>query len=137
MKRGVKQRLLCPRTLNSTAHPRCSLRECPVLPLRGGTKFLAHAAFPALRAHAAQNTNSQIGLSAGIRCGSHEGPDWAVHVARPIRLYFNSFCDCQGVFEFNAKIPHCTVHLGVTQQKLNGTQVARLLINLGDLCASH
>ena len=65
---------LCLRTVNSTADPRCGLREWPVLPLRGGTYFLAHAAFPSLRAHAAQNTDSQIGLFPAIRCDLHQGP---------------------------------------------------------------
>lgn len=55
----------------------------------------------------------------------------------PFRLYFNSFRDCQGIFQFHSKVSDGAIHLGVSQQKLNGTQVARLLIDLSDLCASH
>ena len=51
-----------PQPVNSTADLCCGLREGPVLPLRGGTYFLAHAAFPSLRAHAAGKSNSQSGL---------------------------------------------------------------------------
>lgn len=59
--------------VDPTADLRCGLREWPVLPLRGGTYFLAHAAFPPLRAHAAQNADSHIGLFFLFRCDKHEG----------------------------------------------------------------
>jgi hypothetical protein len=61
----------------------------------------------------------------------------AVHVERPNRLYFNGFGNRLGIFKFNAQIPDCAVHLAVTQQKLNSTQVAGLLVNLSDLCPAH
>jgi hypothetical protein len=60
-----------------------------------------------------------------LRCGIgyiNQSLLWAVPYERPEGLDFNGFRDCQGIFEFNAKISHCTVHLGVTQQKLNSTQ---------------
>jgi hypothetical protein len=38
------------------------LREWPVLSLRSRTDFLAHVAFLSLRARAAQNTDSHLGL---------------------------------------------------------------------------
>lgn len=52
-------------------------------------------------------------------------PLWAVPYDRPENL--NNFRDYQGVFKFNANISHCTVHLGMTQQKLNETQDVRLI----------
>ena len=61
----------------------------------------------------------------------------AVRVERPNLLYFNSFRNCQRIFKFNAQIPDRAVHLRMPQQKLNGAQVARFLIDLGDLRASH
>ncbi len=64
-------------SVDPTADLRCGLREWPVLPLRGSTYFLAHAAFPPLRAHAAQNTDSHFGLEAAVSCAEHEGPLWA------------------------------------------------------------
>jgi len=57
-----------PQCVNSTSDPCCGLHEWPVFLLRGGTKYVALAAFPALRAHAAQITNLQIGLEGAIRC---------------------------------------------------------------------
>ena len=66
-----------------------------------------------------------------------ERQQWAVPSERPKGLDFNGFHNCQGVFKFNAKISHRAVHLGVTQQKLNSTQVARLLVDLCDLRPSH
>lgn len=78
-----------------------------------------------------------FGLRPAVRCAVHEGPVWAVPYERPKGLDFNGFRNCQGVFKFNAKISHRAVHLGVTQQKLNSTQVARLLVDLCDLRPSH
>ena len=66
-----------------------------------------------------------------------ERQQWAVPYERPKGLDFNGFRNCQGVLKFNAKISHRAVHLGVTQQKLNSTQVARLLVDLCDLRPSH
>jgi hypothetical protein len=62
--------------VNSTADPRGGLRECPVLPLHGGTYFLAHAEFPSLRAHAAQNTDSHIGLCTTLGRALYERMVW-------------------------------------------------------------
>ena len=66
-----------------------------------------------------------------------EGLLRAVLVERPKYLYFNSLCYCQRIFKFNAQVTNCAVHLRMPQQQLNGTQVARFLIDLGDLRASH
>jgi len=38
------------------------LHEWPLLPLRGGMEFFAHAAFFVLQARAAQNHNDRVGL---------------------------------------------------------------------------
>ena len=46
----------------------CGFIEWPVLPLRGGIRFLAHAAFLALRKRAARKSNSQIGLKEALSC---------------------------------------------------------------------
>jgi hypothetical protein len=51
-----------PQSVNLTADPLCGLHVRPVFPLRGGIGFYANAAYSALRAHAAQNTNSHFGL---------------------------------------------------------------------------
>ena len=61
----------------------------------------------------------------------------AVPYERLGNLDFNGFRDFQGVFKFNAQISYGAAHLGMTQQKLNSTQVARLPLDLGDLCPSH
>ena len=62
-----------PQCVNSTSDPCCGLHEWPVFLLRGGTKYVALAAFPPLRAHAAQITNLQIGLFLAVRCALVEG----------------------------------------------------------------
>jgi hypothetical protein len=56
-----------PQSVNLTSDPLCGLHERPVFPLRDGIGFYANAAYSALRAHAAQNTNSHFGLDAVIR----------------------------------------------------------------------
>jgi hypothetical protein len=61
-----------PQCVNSTSDPCCGLHEWPVFLLRGGTKYVALAAFPALRAHAAQITNLQIGIIQDLRCAINE-----------------------------------------------------------------
>jgi hypothetical protein len=66
-----------------------------------------------------------------------QGPQWAVRVERPKRSDFDSFRNCQRIFKFNTQVSDRAVHLRMPQQKLNGAQVACLLINLGDLRASH
>ena len=65
-----------PRLVNSTPDPCCEAHEWLFIPLRGGTGFLAHAAFFPLRAHAAKKMNSQDGLLAAIRCALNERPLW-------------------------------------------------------------
>jgi hypothetical protein len=79
----------------------------------------------------------QLGLLVAVRCAVHEGMVRAVRVERPKRLDFNSFRNCQRIFKFNTQVSDRAVNLRMPQQKLNGAQVARLLINLGDLRASH
>ena len=54
------------RPVKLTSDPRCGLREWPVLPLRGGTNYFVHAAFLALRAHAASLGGIRNGLLADI-----------------------------------------------------------------------
>ena len=39
---------------------------------------------------------------------------WAVRVERPNRLHFNSFCNCQSIFEFHTQIPDSAIHLGMS-----------------------
>ncbi len=47
--------------VNSTPDPCCHLHEWPLVPLRGGTAFVAHAAFIELCALAARNRNGGLG----------------------------------------------------------------------------
>ena len=51
-----------PRPLKGLSENCGAVNEWPVFALRGGVKIYAAAAFSALRAHAAQKMNSQIGL---------------------------------------------------------------------------
>jgi len=62
------------RPMNSTIDPCCGLHKRLVFPLRGGFEFLAQAAMLTLRAHAAQNTNSQVGLFRVVLRAMHEWP---------------------------------------------------------------
>lgn len=48
----------------------------------------------------------------------------------------NELRDAKGIFEFDAKITHCTVDLRVPKQWLQRADVARLAINLHRLCAA-
>ena len=59
-----------PQSVSSTFDPRCTLHQWLVFPLRSSTEFFADAAFPSLRAHAAEKMNSQFGLLATIRCAA-------------------------------------------------------------------
>lgn len=61
----------------------------------------------------------------------------ATHEGGPVKLDFDSFRDGQRVLKLYAKIPHSAVHFGVPEQELNGAEVARLFVDLGDFCASH
>jgi len=62
---------------------------------------------------------------------------WAARVERPKLLDFNRFSDSQSIFKLDTQVSYGTVHLCMSQQELNGAQVARLLVNLGDLRAPH
>jgi len=59
LRRSVK---ITPQSVSSTFDPRCTLHQWLVFPLGGSTEFFADAAFPSLRAHAAEKMNSQFGL---------------------------------------------------------------------------
>lgn len=48
----------------------------------------------------------------------------------------SALSDAQGIFEFDAKITHCTVDLGVTKQQLHRAEVACLAVNLRCLCTA-
>ena len=61
-------------SVNSTFDPRCTLHQWLVFPLRGSTEFFADAAFPSLRAHAAEKPNSHNGLFRRLRCAMTERP---------------------------------------------------------------
>ena len=50
---------------------------------------------------------------------------------------FYGLCDRQRVFEFDAKISDCAVHLGVAEQELNSAQVAGLPVDLRHLGSPH
>ena len=63
--------------------------------------------------------------------------DWAARDGGPEILAFNGFSNSQGVLKFDAQIPDCAVHLGMTKQKLNRPQVAGLFVDLGHLCSPH
>ncbi len=52
-------------------------------------------------------------------------------------LYLIGFGDGQGIFEFDAGIPDCTVHLGMARQELDRSEVAGFLVDLGDFRAPH
>ena len=50
---------------------------------------------------------------------------------------FNAFGDRKRVFQIDAKIADCAVHLGVAEQKLDCAQIAGLPINLSNLDSPH
>lgn len=66
-----------------------------------------------------------------------ESPVWAVRVERPRSSNFNGFCYGQCVFKFNAEIANSAIHLRMPQVELDSTQVARFLVDLGDLRSPH
>lgn len=80
-------------------------------------------------------------LWAGNRRGSVASPLpklWGAGFdTSPMRLDFYTFGDRQGVLQIDTQISNGTVHLGVPQQQLNGTQVASLLVNLRDFGSAH
>ena len=53
----------------------------------------------------------------------------------PKSLKIDTFGDAKGVFKLNAKVTHSTVHLAVTEKKLNGAQVPSLSVYQGCLGA--
>lgn len=49
---------------------------------------------------------------------------WQLRAARedgPIASDFDGLSDCQCIFQFNAKVLHCAVHLRVSEEQLNST----------------
>ncbi len=48
----------------------------------------------------------------------------AANEGDPNTLDFNRFGDGQRILEFDAQVPDCAVHLGVTEKKLNSSKVA-------------
>ena len=46
--------------------------------------------------------------------------------ARECRSDIDTLCNTQCIFQFDTKVADYTVHLGVTKQKLDRTEVARL-----------
>ncbi len=55
----------------------------------------------------------------------------------PIGLDFNGFCDGQRILKLNAQVSNGAVHLRVAQKELYCSQIAGLLIDLGDLGSTH
>jgi hypothetical protein len=69
------------------------VREWPVRSLHGGTGFSAPAAFFVLRAHATQNTNSQIGLGADLSRSAKRSknvPYWKLHKRSFLKQQFET-----------------------------------------------
>lgn len=56
---------------------------------------------------------------------------------RPPVLNFHVLRNCERVLKIDTKVSDRTVHLGVTEQKLNCTEIAGFLIDLRDLGAPH
>lgn len=55
---------------------------------------------------------------------------------RQDRSDINALSDAQGIFEFDAKITHCTVDLRVTKQQLHRAEIACLAVNLRRFCTA-
>ena len=55
----------------------------------------------------------------------------------PTALDFNGFCNTQCILEFDAEISHRAVHLCLTKKKLYGSEISRLLVDLGHFRASR
>lgn len=78
-----------------------------------------------------------------LRCSSGEqaeGPQWTDRrMARRSSglLHIDPFRQGQRIVQVDPKIANSAVHLGMPEQKLNSAQVACLLVNLGNLRASH
>jgi hypothetical protein len=64
---NASKRQICIRPVHSTTEPRCGMHEWQDSPPRDGIRVFAHAAFPALRAHAARNRYDRVGLGAAFR----------------------------------------------------------------------
>ena len=131
----------CMRLRNSRivfwACPNLRTRPCQNLAdaicIMGNFLFAVPAMAKSLRA-------ARTSATGKLHCGTgfwSQGLLWAVHVERPRFLYFNGFCYGQCVFKFNAEIANGAIHLRMPQEELDSTQVARFLIDLGDLSSPH
>jgi hypothetical protein len=69
-------------------------------------------------------TSSGAKVTTGVKAGDR-------------RLELNLFSHIQGVVHLNSKISDGALQLGVTEEKLDCTQVTGLPINLGSLRAAH
>src|SRR4051794_30422988 len=78
-----------------------------------------------------------------LRCTSPhmaQTGSWRVGRACPLcpsMSDINLFCYCQGVIDLDAEIPHGAFDLGVSEQKLDGPEVASPPVDQGSFCASQ
>jgi hypothetical protein len=71
-------------------------------------------------------------------CGTSGcGPKVTTAEAGGRRLELNLFSHIQGVVHLNPEIPDGALQFGMTEEKLDCTQVSGLAINLGSLRAAH
>ena len=61
---------------------------------------------------------------------SNGGQHWAGFDTGPCYLDLHAFGNGKRIFKIDTQISNCTIHLGVPEQQLNGSEVARLLVNL-------
>lgn len=66
-----------------------------------------------------------------------ESPIRAASAGRPVVSDFNSFGDREYIFKLDTEVSYRTVHLGMTEQELNGAQIASLSVDLGNLGSAH
>ena len=65
------------------------------------------------------NSNARIGVARRRNSKRLQGLHWADTDAGPnLRLNFDPLRDRKRIFQINAEIPHCAVHLGMTKQQL-------------------
>lgn len=81
--------------------------------------------------------NGRFGTQQPGVASTNEKQLWAAREGKPTALYFNGFGDGQRILEFNAQVPDRTVHLGVAEKELNGSEIFGLLADLSDLGSSH
>ncbi len=59
------------------------------------------------------------------------GLDWrTVHAARQYALDVDFLGDTQRIFKFDAKVSNCTVDLGMSEQKVNRSEISHFPVNL-------